>query len=113
MVSTAWRHSPSAQAQVLPVSNRLLLSSFSQAACVHLHCPPWKGPSPAPEHPLVCPPAVLRLLQVQPEFSLRILDDTYAKENKTIRQVQVRPASCLLLGASLRCSAAPQCLGTP
>lgn len=28
-------------------------------------------------------------LQVQPEFSLRILDDTYLKQNRTIAQIQV------------------------
>lgn len=42
--------------------------------------------------PSVCLPALLFCPQVQPEFSLRILDEAYAKENKTIRQIQVRPA---------------------
>lgn len=34
-------------------------------------------------------------MQVQPEFSLRILDDTYAKQNRTIAAIQVgRHATC-------------------
>lgn len=31
------------------------------------------------------------LLQVQPEFSLRILDDAWAKQNRTIAAIQVGP----------------------